>query len=85
MRLWQLTDKISGTTEGEKTSTAVASEPALSSVDKVVDKKGYTTSIIWKQFGYLKSDEAKYKFVNCAVGWCQHEWETKLISTNLNI
>ena len=47
---------MSRTTEGKETSTAVASEPALSS--EVVDKKGYTTSIMWKWFGYLKSDEA---------------------------
>ena len=42
-------DKMSGTTEGEKTSTAVASEPALSSVDKVVDKKHnvHYMEVVW--------------------------------------
>ena len=74
-------DKMSGTTEGKETSMDVASEPALSSVDEVVDQKGYTTSIIWKWFGHLKIDEAQDKTVglNYAVGQCQHEWETQLM------
>ena len=77
-------DKMSGTTAGEETSPDVASEPALSSVDEVVDKKGYTTSIIWRWFGYLKSDEGRIRpSVNTSVGQCQHEWETQLIYFNI--
>ena len=30
---------------------------------EVVDKKGYKTSIIWKWFGYLKTDEGQDKTV----------------------
>ena len=30
---------------------------------EVIDKKGYKTSIIWKWFGYLKTDEAQDKTV----------------------
>ncbi|CAL8363140.1 unnamed protein product [Arctogadus glacialis] len=30
---------------------------------EVVDKKGYKTSIIWKWFGFLKTDEAQDKTV----------------------
>ncbi len=30
-------------------------------VEEIVDKKGHTTSIIWKWFGYLQSHEAQIK------------------------
>ena len=50
---------------------------------EVVDKKGYKTSIIWKWFGYLKTDEEQDKSVNYAVGRCQHDWETQLIYFNI--
>ena len=39
-------------------------ELALSSkAEEIVDKKCNTTSIIWKWFGYFKSDEAQIKAV----------------------
>lgn len=44
-------------------------ELTLSSGLETVDKKDHTTSIIWKWFGYLESDEAQIKTVCNICHW----------------
>lgn len=43
------------TSDGERES-----EPVLSfQSEDIIDEKGYTASIVWKLFGYLRSEEAE--------------------------
>ncbi|XP_057183139.1 E3 SUMO-protein ligase ZBED1-like [Triplophysa rosa] len=46
--------------------------------DKIVDKKGNTNSVIWKWFGYLKSDETQIKPI-CKI--CRRSVPTKTGNT----
>lgn len=57
----------SGSGSEEKGGGEAEEELASSSkMDEIVVEKGYTTSIIWKWFGYGRLQSAKY-----VVGWCQ--------------
>ncbi len=55
--------KMSGTSDESETNLEL-----LSKDDEIVDKKGSANSVIWKWFGYLKSDEAQIKTICNVVG-----------------
>ncbi len=58
------TKKMSGTSDESETNLEL-----LSKDDKIVDKKGSANSVIWKWFGYLKSDEAQIKTICKICRW----------------
>ncbi len=65
--------KMSGTSNESETNLEL-----LSKDDEIVDKKGSTNSVIWKWFGYLKSDEAQIKTI-CKI--CRRFVKTKTGNT----
>ncbi len=64
---------MSGTSNESETNLEL-----LSKDDEIVDKKGSTNSVIWKWFGYLKSDEAQIKTI-CKI--CRRFVKTKTGNT----
>ncbi len=58
------TKKMSGTSDESETNLEL-----LSKDDEIVDKKGSANSVIWKWFGYLKSDEAQIKTICKICRW----------------
>ncbi len=55
---------MSGTSDESETNLEL-----LSKDDEIVDKKGSANSVIWKWFGYLKSDEAQIKTICKICRW----------------
>lgn len=55
---------MSGTSDGSETNLKL-----LFKDDEIVDKKGSTNSVIWKWFGFLKSDEAQIKTICKICRW----------------
>ncbi len=40
--------------------------------DKIVDKRGKTNSVVWKWFGFLRSDKLQVSVIyKCAGEWCR--------------
>ncbi len=58
------TKKMSGTSDESETNIEL-----LSKDDEIVDNKGSANSVIWKWFGYLKSDEAQIKTICKICRW----------------
>lgn len=69
----QKTPKMSGSSDESETNLGLSSTN-----DEIVDKKGSTNSVIWKWFGYLKSDEAQIKTI-CKI--CRQFVKTKTGNT----